>query len=326
MHIHIHEFPDSPFLKLTAAEFHAAAAQAGPIGQGHRLTMGASFADYAAAAPTVEVLIATPGAVRRLDLTLAPRLRIIQSTAAGVDALAPFDMIPAGVKLLNNRGVHADRAGEFAIMAMLMLATHMQEFVADQSAQRWRRKPSGIVAGKRATIVGVGGLGGGAARRARQFGIHVTGIRFGVDPHPDCDETRPIAELDAVLPRTDFLILACPLTHATRHLLDARRIALLAPHAGVINIGRGGLVDQAALIAALNDHAIAGAVLDVFAQEPIPPGDPVWTAANLIITPHISSDDPDHYNAATLAMFFANLTTLAEGRDPPTLVDFSKGY
>ncbi len=128
------------------------------------------------------------------------------------------------------------------------------------------------------------------------------------------------------MPRTDFLILACPLTHATRHLLDARRIALLPAHAGVINIGRGGLVNQAALITALNGHAIAGAVLDVFAQEPIPPADPVWTTVNLIITPHISSDDPDHYNAATLAMFFANLATLAEGRDPPTLVDLSKGY
>jgi phosphoglycerate dehydrogenase-like enzyme len=326
MHIHIHEFPDSPFLKLTADEFHTAAALAGAAGQGHRLTMGESIADYQAAADTLEVLIATPGAVRRLDLMGAPHLKLIQSTAAGVDALAPFDMIPAGVKLLNNRGVHADRAGEFAIMAMLMLTTQMQSFAADQRTQRWQRRPSGVVAGRRATIVGVGGLGGGAARRARQFGIHVTGIRFGSDPHPDCDETLPIAALDNVLPTSDFLLLACPLTHATRHLLDARRIALLPAHAGVINIGRGGLVDQPALITALNTHSIAGAVLDVFAAEPIPPGDPVWTAENLIITPHISSDDPDHYNAATLAKFFANLATLADGRDPPTLVDFSKGY
>jgi phosphoglycerate dehydrogenase-like enzyme len=326
MHIHIHEFPDSPFLKLTAQEFHEAAALAGPIGRGHVLTMGASLEDFAAAAPGIEVLIATPGAVRRLDLTLAPKLRIIQSTAAGVDALVPFDMIPAGVKLLNNRGVHADRAGEFAIMAMLMLATHMPQFMADQRVHRWHRRPSGIVAGKRATIVGVGGLGGGAARRVRQFGIHVTGIRNGDAPHPDCDETRPIGALDSVLPTSDFLLLACPLTPATRHLLDARRIGLLPRHAGVINIGRGGLVDQPALIAALNGQTIAGAVLDVFAEEPIPAGDPVWEARNLMITPHISSDDPDHYNAATLAKFFDSLAALAAGREPATLVDFAKGY
>ncbi|MGC9269834.1 NAD(P)-dependent oxidoreductase [Acidiphilium sp.] len=326
MHIHIHEFPDSPFLRLTEAEFHSAAAIAGPIGAGHRVTMGESIADYVAASPTMEVLIATPGTVRRLDLTLAPRLRIIQSTAAGVDPLAPFDMIPAGVKLLNNRGVHADRAGEFAIMAMLMLGSHMPAFATDQRAHRWHRRPSGVVAGKRATIVGVGGLGGGAARRARQFAIHVTGIRNGTDPHPDCDETYPIAAIDSVLPTTDFLVLACPLTAGTRNLLDARRLALLPRRAGVINMGRGGLVDQAALVATLHEKAIAGAVLDVFATEPIPADDPIWDAPHLIITPHISSDDPDHYNAATLAMFFANLAALAAGQSPPTLVDLAKGY
>lgn len=326
MHIHIHEFADSPFIKLSAPEFEAAAADAGPVGQGHRLTMGAAVGDYDTVAPSIEVLIASPGSIRRLDLTLAPNLKIIQSTAAGVDPLAPFDMIPAGVKLLNNRGVHAERAGEYAIMAMLMLAAHMPVFATDQRVRRWHRKPSGTIAGKRATIVGVGGLGGGAARRARQFAIHVTGIRNGADPHPDCDETYPIGALDTVLPATDFLLLACPLTHATRNLLDARRLAKLGRHAGVINIGRGGLIDQAALIAALHAGAIAGAVLDVFAQEPIPPADPIWHTPNLVVTPHISSDDPGRYNAATLAMFFANLQELAEGRVPSTLVDLAKGY
>lgn len=326
MHVHIQEFADSPYLKLTAPEFHEAAALAGPIGEGHTLTVGGSLEDFEAAAPDIEVLIATPTAIRRLDLSRAPRLKLIQSTSAGVDPLAPFDMIPPGVMLLNNRGVHADRAGEFAIMAMLMLASHMPAFATDQRAHRWHRRQSGTIAGKRATIVGVGGLGGGAARRARQFGIHVTGIRNGSDPHPDCDETRTIADLDAVLPGTDFLLLACPLTEATRNLLDARRISLLPRHAGVINIGRGGLLDQPALCAALRSETIAGAVLDVFAQEPVPEGDEVWDTLNLIMTPHISSDDPARYNAATLASFFASLRALAAGERPGTLVDFAKGY
>lgn len=326
MHIHIQEFADSPFLTLTAPEFHEAAAAAGEIGSGHTLTVGGSLYEYEQAAATIEVLIATPAAIRRLDLARAPKLRLIQSTAAGVDPLAPFDMIPPGVMLLNNRGVHADRAGEFAIMAMLMLATHMPAFATDQRAHRWQRRPSGTVAGMRATIVGVGGLGGGAARRARQFGIHVTGVRNGAAPHPHCDDTRRFAELDAFLPGTDFLLLACPLTEATRHLLDARRLALLPRHAGVINIGRGDLVDQPALCAALRHGSIAGAVLDVFAEEPVPADDPVWDTPNLIMTPHISSDDPARYNAATLASFFAALRALAAGERPATLVDFAKGY
>lgn len=324
MHIHIHEFADNPFVKLTPAEFHAAAAIAGAVG--HSLTMGETIADFEASAPTIEALIATPGAIRRLDLARAPKLKLVQSTSAGVDSLAPFDMIPPGVMLLNNRGVHADRAGEFAIMAMLMLTTHMPAFATDQRAHRWQRRSSSIVAGRRATIVGVGGLGGGAARRARQFGIHVTGIRFGSDPHPDCDDTRSFGDLDAVLPASDFLILACPLTVATRHLLDERRIGLLPRHAGVINIGRGGLVDQAALCAALHDGVIAGAVLDVFATEPVAADDPVWDTPNLVMTPHISSDDPDRYNEATLAMFFENLRALDQGLVPATLVDLAKGY
>ncbi|WP_235705426.1 D-2-hydroxyacid dehydrogenase [Acidiphilium iwatense] len=311
---------------MTGAEFAAAAAKAGPIGAGHLVTFGTSIAEYEQAAPAIEALIATPGTVRRLDLARAPRLRLIQSTAAGVDALAPFDMIPDGVMLLNNRGVHADRAGEFAIMAMLMLAAHMPEFATDQRAHRWNRRSSGIIAGLRATIVGVGGLGGGAARRARQFDIRVTGIRNAAAAHPDCDRTLTVADLDKVLPETDFLLLACPLTEATRNLIDARRLALLPARAGVINIGRGELLVQAALIAALRNGTIAGAVLDVFTEEPVPAEDPIWDAPNLIMTPHISSDDPERYNEATLAMFFENLRALAEGRTPRTLVDLAKGY
>lgn len=326
MRIHIHELADSPFSPITRDEFAGAAQEAGPIGAGHQVTFGTTIEAFVEQAPMIEALIAGPHTIRKLDLSLAPHLRLIQSTGAGMDALAPFDRIPKTALLLNNRGVHADRAGEFSIMAMLMLATYMPRFASNQRAKKWERLTSSIVAGKRATIVGVGGLGGGAARRARQFGVHVTGIRHGNAPHPDCDETKTIDQLDRVLPETDFLLLACPLTEATRNLLDAWRISLLPERAGVINIGRGGLIDQPALIEALRAGRLAGAVLDVFAREPIPADDPIWDAPNLMITPHISSDDPLRYNAATLALFFENLRAIAQGRVPPTLVDRVKGY
>jgi phosphoglycerate dehydrogenase-like enzyme len=326
MHIHIQEFADNPFLSLTEAEFVAAASGAGPVGQGHTVSFADDLAGFHKVADRIEALIAGPAAIGRLPLPAAPKLRLIQSTSAGVDPLAPFDMIPEGVMLLNNRGVHADRAGEFAIMAMLMLASHMPVFATNQRAHRWQRISSGIVAGRRATIVGVGGLGGGAARRARQFGIRVTGIRNTMAHHPDCDRTLPVAEFESVLPETDLLLLACPLTEATRNLLDARRIGLLPRHAGVINIGRGALLDQDALAAALAEGRIAGAVLDVFATEPLPEPDPLWDTPNLIVTPHISSDDPERYNEATLAIFFENLRAIQAGETPPTLVDLAKGY
>lgn len=326
MHIHIQEFPDSPFLELTRAEFEQAARKAGVASGTHSVSFGHTIEDYLEAAERIEILIGSPSGMKRLDLFAAPRLRIMQSTSAGVDPLHPFDMIPGHVMLLNNRGVHGARAGEYAIMAMLMLAAHLPRFATDQREHRWHRAHSGIIAGKRATIVGVGSLGGGAAQRAQQFGIHVTGIRNGTAPHPHCDRTLPVSALDAVLPETDFLLLACPLTPQTRNIMDARRIALLPAHAGFINIGRGALADQPALCAALGSNALAGAVLDVFATEPAPPDDPVWDTPNLIMTPHISSDDPEHYNAATLAIFFDNLHAIEAGKTPATLVDRAKGY
>jgi glyoxylate/hydroxypyruvate reductase A len=326
MHIHIQEFPDSPFHPITRTQFAETAAQAGMALEGHKVTFGHAVPDYQEHAASIEILIATPAAIKQLDLFAAPKLRLVQTPNAGVDALHPFDMIPGHVMLLNNRGVHADRAGEFAIMAMLMLATHMPHFATDQRAHRWERRQSGIVAGRRATIIGIGSLGGGAARRARQFGIHVTGIRAGSGAHPDCDRTLSVPALDEALLETDFLLLACPLTPQTRNLMDARRLALLPPHAGVINIGRGALIDQSALCTALSNGTLAGAVLDVVAQEPPPPDDPVWDTPNLIMTPHISSDDPVHYNAATLAIFFENLRAIEAGRVPATLVDRVKGY
>ncbi len=326
MHIHIHEPPGGPFHPITRMEFAEAAALAGFATEGHKITFGHGEQDYLDQAASIEVLIGAPGAIKQLDLFAAPKLRILQSPSAGVDPLYPFDMIPPEVMLLNNRGVHAARAGEFAIMAMLMLATHLPRFATDQRAHRWERRQSAVIAGKRATIIGVGSLGGGAAKRARQFGVHVTGIRFSGTPHPDCDRTLPAPRLDEVLPETDFLLLACPLTPETRHIMDARRLALLPAEAGVINIGRGALIDQPALCAALTSGAMSGAVLDVFAREPPPPNDPVWDTPNLIMTPHISSDDPAHYNLSTLAIFFKSLRAIESGETPPTLVDRAKGY
>ena len=125
---------------------------------------------------------------------------------------------------------------------------------------------------------------------------------------------------------TEFLVLACPLTVVTRNLLDRRRVALLPAGAGVVNIGRGGLLDQDALCDALDDGHLSGAVLDVFDPEPVPPGHRVWTTPNLIVSPHTSADDPATYYPRSLDCFFADLRALREGQPMPTLVDTARGY
>ncbi|MDR3414290.1 MAG: D-2-hydroxyacid dehydrogenase, partial [Formivibrio sp.] len=275
---------------------------------------------------SVEVIIAPPYRLQQIDMHSAPKLKIIQSTYAGMDSLHPFDMIPKTAILLNNRGVHGKRAGEYCAMAILMLTNKMPLFTTQQRNKHWQRAIGSLANRKRITIVGLGAIGTGAAGWARKLGMHITGIRHGDAPHPDCDATFSMSELDKVLPSTDILLLACPLTPLTTNLLSRERIALLPEGAGVINVGRGKLLDQEALCDALEAGRLGGAVLDVFAVEPIPPSDRIWTTQNMLITPHMSADDPLAYNADTLDIFFENLAAYLAGKKPPTLVDMAKGY
>jgi phosphoglycerate dehydrogenase-like enzyme len=320
MHIHIHNEPGGIDLPITLGDLAAAGIA------GHHVTIGSEPEDFNAQAATVEALVAPPWELKRFDLFAAPRLRLVQTTSAGVDSLAPFDRIPGTAILANNRGTHAEKAGEYALMAMLMLVNRIPAFATAQRAQVWRRDACGLLAAQRVTIIGLGSLGGAAAMQASRLGAAVTGIRQSGAPHPHCKRVLPPAAIDAVLRETDILLLACPLTAATRNLLSAARIALLPAGAGVINIGRGGLVDETALLDALECCALGGAVLDVFHQEPLPPGHRAWDVKNLIITPHMSSDDPSTYNAATLQIFRRNLDSLENGALPPTAVDRVKGY
>jgi glyoxylate/hydroxypyruvate reductase A len=320
IHIHIHNEADGLDDPITPAEVAAAGLA------GHRITYGATAADFLAQAATVEALVLPPWEVKKMDLFAAPNLRLVQSTSAGVDSLQPFAMFPPGVMLANNRGTHAAKAGEYALMAILMLVNRMPSFASAQRNHHWNRVTAGLAATKRLTIVGLGNLGGSAAAQAKFLDMQITGIRHGTAPHPDCTRTLTFPALDEVLPATDILLLACPLTPETRQMLNAARIALLPPGAGIINIGRGGLIEEPALLAALNAGHLGGAILDVMAQEPLPQDSPAWDTKNLLITPHMSSDDPATYNADTLAIFARNLAALAAGEPLPSLVAFEKGY
>ena len=326
MRIHIQNPPDDPQFTLTPALWAEAAARAGAAGRGHHLSFGATPAAFAAAIPEAEALIGDKDVLRALLPAAAPHLRLVFVTNAGLDNLAPFDWLPQGATLLNNRGTHAEKAGEFGLMAILMLASAIPAMVTDQRAGVWRKRWGRTLAGRRLTIVGLGALGGAVAAQAARLGMIVTGVRAHPAPHPACAEVVPTDQLDHLLPTTEFLLLACPLTPTTRGLLDRTRIARLPQGAGVVNIGRGGLLDQDALCDALDAGQLSGAVLDVFEPEPIPPGHRLWTTPNLIISPHTAADDPATYLPRSLDILFANLQALAEGRDPPNRVDPARGY
>ena len=326
MRIHIQNPVDDPLFLFSREMWDEAASRAADIGTGHEVTIGDSDADFAAGIAEAEALITEIGVVAAQFPCPAPRLRLLFVTNAGLDGLAPFDCLPPGVALLNNAGVHAAKAGEFAIMSVLMLANRVPEMVTHQRAGRWQKLRGAVLDGRRVTVVGLGSLGGAAAMQATRFGMHVTGVRATAQPHPHCAEVITIAELDRALPRTEFLVLACPLTHATRGLIDRRRLNLLPRDAGVANIGRGALIDQDALCDLLDDGHLSGAVLDVFTPEPIPSGHRLWSTRNLIISPHTSADDPNTYNPRSLDLFFDNLRAWRQDRPLPNLFDPARGY
>lgn len=326
MRIHVQNLPGDPQFNVTPAQWAAAAARASDVSGGHDVTYGETPEAFRAAIGEAEALVAQTGAVRRLFPADAPRLRLIYCTSAGLDSLAPFDRFPPGAALLNNRGTHGAKAGEYGIMALLMLAAGMPAFATAQRAGRWAPRHGSVLAGRKVTVAGLGTLGGAVAGQAARFGMRVTGVRTRAEPHPACAEVVALSELDSVLGDTEFLVLALPLTDATRGLLDRRRIAMLPGGAGVVNIGRGALLDQDALCDALEGGHLSGAVLDVFVPEPVPAGHRLWAAPNLVITPHVSADDPDTYIPLSLDIFFRNLRAFRDGKLLPNRFDTARGY
>jgi len=326
MRIHVQNAPtDSQFI-IDEAMWQLAAARASVPESAHVVSYGSTPEDLAAGLADAEALITPVSEIAGRCPLPGPSLKLIFCLSAGVEKLAPFDWLPPHVTLMNNRGAHGIKAGEFAIMAILMLANGMPELIGAQQAQHWAKRPASVLGGRRLTVIGVGGLGGAAAHVARRFGLHITGVRNRAEPHPDCDIVVNTSALDEVLPQTEFLVIACPLTPQTHNLIDRRRFERLPQGAGVINIGRGKLIDQDAICDLLDSGHLGGAVLDVFTPEPVPAGHRLWTTRNLVMTPHCSSDDPLTYNPRSLDLFFANLAAHSENRPMPNRVDPSSGY
>jgi phosphoglycerate dehydrogenase-like enzyme len=329
MRIHIQNHPRQPeVFNVSPEQWGEALVRAGKASSGYKVSFGETSGEFTTVGPDVEILIAGPGTIKQLLPELqpdrAPHLKMIFSVAAGVDTL-PADRMPP-VPYVNNRGAHAEKAGEFVAMALLMLAGGMPECIANQQNKVWGQRFTQGLRGRRATILGLGAMGGASAEQAKHFGMHVTGLRTRPEPHPACERVLSTDAFDSVLPETDFLIISAPLTPATRKILNSARIALLPRGAYVINIGRGPLIDQDALCDALDDGHLGGAVLDVFDPEPVKEDDRVWTTRNMIMTPHVSVDDAVSYVPRSLDIFFANLEALEKGEPLLTPVDFSRGY
>jgi phosphoglycerate dehydrogenase-like enzyme len=256
----------------------------------------------------------------------APRLKWLHSTSAGIDGALPLDWLPRGTVFTNNSGAHGHKAEQYMTMAYHLLNSRMAAILANQHARRWEALFSPSISGKTAVVVGLGDLGEAAARAAKKVGLRVIGVRRSAQKNRHADRVVSHKQLDKVLPQADFVVLAVPLTAETRGLMSATRMDLLKPTAGLVNIARGPVLDQAALEARLRDGRLAGAVLDVVEPEPLPADASLWTAPNLILTPHVSCDDGEHYIDISLDLWFENLALFLAGKRLKRRIDPKLGY
>jgi len=257
---------------------------------------------------------------------IAPKLKWIHCIGAGVEHMLPMDWIPEGVTLTNNKGVHAAKAGEFGLMSVLMLHSHMPAVMTNQRLKIYDSLYASPIAGKTLVVLGTGSLGGAAAKKVQALGVHVIGVNRSGRAVEGCDEVVTTAELDRVLPRADYLLAATPDTPETRGLLDRRRLNLMKKTAGIVNIGREALIDYEALCDKLDDGSLAGAILDVFDPEPIAESSRLWHTKNLVITPHISADDGDAYVPMTLDLFLRNMRLFLAGETLLNPIQPERGY
>ena len=255
----------------------------------------------------------------------APLLRWIQTTGAGVDHLLPLDWLPDIITLTNNSGPHGPKCEEFCVMALLALSTRLPGLVDQQRRRLWSPIFTQPIAGQCCVVIGYGDLGQAAVRAGKRLGLEVIAVsRTGAGDGP-ADRLVPVSRIDAVLPQAEFVIVAAPLTPQTHHLMDRERLATLRPTAGLVNVGRAPLVDYAALADLLRAGRLAGAILDVQDPEPLPRDSELWDVPNLIVTPHISCDDP-RYVDMLLDAWAANLARYLAGEPLRNVVDRARGY
>lgn len=247
----------------------------------------------------------------------APNLRWLHVFNAGVDHPIYAEMLARGVRLTTSAGAAAEPIAQSAIAALLMLGRNFPHWLRAQPAHAWEPLQGPAVpedlAGQTALVVGLGHIGLAFARIARAIGLRVIGVRrHARAAGGPVDELHPADQLDRLLPRANWLVLACPLTPETRGLIDAQRIARLPRGARVINVARGEILDEAALVAALRSGHLGGAYLDVFAHEPLPADSPLWDLPNVLITPHNSAAAAGN-DARIYALFTENLQRWVRG-------------
>ena len=257
---------------------------------------------------------------------VSPNLKWIHCVSAGVEHLLPLNWMFEGLILTNNSGVHSKKAGEYGLMSILMLHNHIPKIISNQKNKKFESLFSTPIAGKTIVVVGTGNLGGAMIRLLAPLGPKIIGVNRKGEAVDGCSKVITVDKIDSILPEADILYLAMPETPGTKNLISRKRLDLLKPSCGIVNIGRQSTMDYDALCEKLKTNKIAGAILDVFTPEPIELNSKLWQIPNLIITPHVSADDGESYVRLTLDLFIKNLQLFISNKPLVNKVKKDLGY
>jgi phosphoglycerate dehydrogenase-like enzyme len=254
-----------------------------------------------------------------------PSLRWIQTLSAGVESWLARPDLERRITVTCARGIHNEQMPDNIIAAIYHVAKPLALARAQQQRREWKRIVFDPLPGRTLAIIGLGTIGTDLARKAAALGLRVVGIRRTPAPVAHVEAVHPLSELPQVLARADFVVLLLPVTPLTEGLIDARALAAMKPSAWLFNFARGALVVYADLIAATEAGVIAGAVLDVFREEPLPAEHPFWTAGNILVLPHVGGMHPRR-DELVAGLFAANARRFAQGHPLEGVVDRSRGY
>jgi len=293
------------------------------------IAVGNSVEAFSRAAPEATVIFnwSGTGALLRQVFAMCPRVRWVHSRAAGLDDQLFPELAASPVPLTNATGVFSPPLGEWVLGAILYFAKDFRRLLRQQAAGVWEAFDNQWIDGKTVGIVGYGDIGRAVATRVRALGMRVLGLRRQrLDPaDPLVDRIYgPDGRLEMIA-RCDYLVLAAPLTPETRGMIGPNEIAAMPPHAVLINVGRGPVIDEPALLAALTAGRIRGAALDVFETEPLPPGHPFYRLDNVLLSPHCADHAPDWLDRA-MQFFLDQYERFRKGEPLLNVVEKRRGY
>jgi phosphoglycerate dehydrogenase-like enzyme len=294
------------------------------------LAVGNSPEAFARAAPEADVILIWSGSgeLLRQVLPMCPRVRWVHSRSAGMDGLLPPELVESSVPVTNGSGVFSAPLGEFALAAILYFAKDLRRMNRNQEAGVWEQFDMPEIAGQTVGIAGYGDIGRAVAARVHPMGMRVLALKRHVpaeNADPLVDQIYgPRARLE-MIGRSDYIVAAAPLTAETRGMIGEPEFAAMKPEAVVINLGRGPVIDDAAMVRALTSGRIKGAALDVFDNEPLPAGHPLYKLPNVLLSPHCADHTPDWLERA-MRFFLRNFERFRRGDALLNVIDKKLGY